>query len=158
MTGAIEQPPEPVWRGLWSWQVAAAIGASIFFWFSIQTPDRLPPAIDKAPATGIDATLSQPGVLDDIEKAAPMKLLKEGKNQEALAAATQLHAQKPYDVRALMVAGDVIATAGDKKLGIDLLRKSTFLCPQSRFVHLNYARYLAKTERYEEATSEYEKL
>ncbi len=157
MTGAINQPPEPIWKGLLSPHIALAVVAGIVFWFSIQSPDRLP-SPDKAPGAGVDASLSQPAVLDDIEKSEPMKLLKQGKNPEALAAANQLISEKPYDVRALMIAGDVIATAGDKAHGIDLLRKTTFLSPQSRYVRLNYARYLAKTERYEEATSQYEQL
>jgi predicted Zn-dependent protease len=155
VTGAINQPPEPLWKGLWSLQMGAAVIGSVFFWLTIQNSDRLP---DKVPSAGVDATLSQPAVLDDVEKSEPMKLLKQGKSQEALTAASQLMTQKPYDVRALMVAGDVISTAGDKGQGITLLRKSTFLCPQSRYVRLNYARYLAKTDRLEEATSQYEQL
>jgi tetratricopeptide (TPR) repeat protein len=156
VTGAINQPPEPLWKGLFSFQVAAAVAGSVFFWLTIQTPDRLP-ATNKLPPAG-DATLFQPAVLEDVEKSEPMKLLKQGKSQEALTAASQLMTQKPYDVRALMIAGDVIATAGDKGQGITLLRKSTYLCAESRYVRLNYARYLAKTDRLEEATSQYEQL
>ena len=133
----------------------SAILAATFFWLTIPNPGGSP--IAKV-GGAVDPTLAEPAVLDDVEKSEPMKLLKAGKTQEALTAANQLLNKNHFDVRALMIAGDVIVTAGDKAQGIILLRKSTFLSGQARYVCLNYARYWRKTERYEEATEQYELL
>ncbi len=158
MTGALSEQSDPVWKGIFSWQVGLVLIAFGVFWFTIIRPDNIGMVNDKGDPSMSDVTLCSLTVLDDVDNSEPMKLLRQGKRAEAVAAANNLLQSKPYDVRTLMVAGDVFAVAGNQPLGLALLLKSTYLCPQSRYVRLNYARYLARSEQLDDAIAQYELL
>jgi Tfp pilus assembly protein PilF len=153
--------PVPFWKGIISWQVPAAILAVAAFVFTIVNPDKVPAAgPGQADRAVRDLSLLSEGVLEDVNKTKAMTLLASGKNGAAIDQADKEVKAHPYTVRTLMVAGDVYCDApdADKTKGLAYLRKSVALCPQSRYVRINFARHLAKAKKFEEAIAQYELL
>jgi tetratricopeptide (TPR) repeat protein len=126
---------------------------------TIVNPDKVP-AVNgaKADKSSKDASLLNSAVMDDVSKTEPEKLLLAGKKDAAIAQGDKDIAVKPYDVRTLMSVGNVYCDVpdGDKNKGIAYLRKSVALCPQSRYVRLNFARHLVKAKKFDDAVVQYE--
>jgi predicted Zn-dependent protease len=158
VTSTLNERKEPLWMGIFSWQVGLAVFAVCVLWMTIIKPDNIQMVSDKSSFSGNDLSLCSLSILDDLDNAPAAKLLRDGKTEEAITAANQLLQQNPYDVRTLMIAGNVLSSTSDPGKGIALLRKSTYMCPQSRYVRLNYARYLVKEKMYDDAIVQYETL
>jgi len=144
---------DSIFSGLLSWQVAVALVGAVLFWFSIIRPDSVAMLGDRSDAGSLG--LCSVDLLEKINQSKPMQLLHKGQNDQALAAAKEALAKRPYDVLTVIVAGNVDCAEGKKDEGLALLRKSTFLCPQSRYVGLNYARGLAQVGNVNDAVDKY---
>lgn len=144
---------ESIFSGIFSWQVAVALVGSVLFYFSIIRPDSVAMLGDRSDASSLG--LCSVDLLEKINQSKPVQLLHKGQNDQALAAAKEALSKHPYDVLTVIVAGNVYCAEGKKDEGLALLRKSTFLCPQSRYVGLNYARGLAKTGEFGAADEKY---
>jgi predicted Zn-dependent protease len=109
-------------------------------------------------ATGADAgnSLATEGSINEIDQMPPMQLMREGKNDEAIAAARELVKHDQDNVKNLICAGDVLCeTKQTRKDGLAYLQKSTYSAPKERWVAINYARKLAANERVEQAIAQY---
>lgn len=152
---------EPIWKGLVSLPVGLAILAVAAYAFTIVNPDKVTAINSTQSDKSVkDVSLLADSVLEEVGKTEPEKLLSSGKNDQAIAEADKDVAAKPYDVRTLMSAGNVYCDVpdGDKAKGVMYLRKSIALCPQSRYVRLNFARHLVKAKRFDDAVTQYELL
>ncbi len=96
-------------------------------------------------------------ILKDVAEMSPNKLL-EVQDDTAKNAALSLLKDKPYDLKVLMCAGNVLCQTGEEAKGLALLKKSVYLAPESRYVRLNYARRLAAAKQYPEAIAQYQRL
>jgi tetratricopeptide (TPR) repeat protein len=105
-----------------------------------------------------DVSVNSMQILDSVASMEPSKLLAEGKTDEAIGEAKSEVKDRPYDIATLMSAGNVLAKVGDKQKGIELLKQSVALAPQSRYVALNYAARLAEIGKTDEAIQEYASL
>lgn len=154
------------WKGLLIPAVIAVICGAVFCVIIFQ-PQKASIVSAGRSATVSDLTLATPAVLDEVEAMDPMKLLREAQStnqstDEAVGAARHLIDKDNYNVRYLMCAGNVFTSIPDnaqlKEEGFGKLRLATQLCPESKFVRLNYARALVRAQRYEEAIVEYENV
>ncbi len=152
MAGEINRP-EPIWKGLFSVPVGVAILAACGFWFTTNNPDNLstqtPNQADKETNNRLNSEL----LFEDVAKTEAAKLFAAGKNSEAIQEANQELSKSPFDVVTLVACGNVLVQAGDKAQqaeGLKHLLKSIYLCPQSRYVRLNYARQLVHAKRFKE--------
>jgi predicted Zn-dependent protease len=144
---------DSIFSGIFSWQIAVALVGAVLFWFSIIRPDSVAMLGDRSDAASLG--LCSVDLLEKIKQSKPIQLLHKGQNDQAVVAAKEALAKHPYDVMTVIVAGNVDCAAGKKEEGLALLRKSTFLCPQSRYVGLNYARGLAGTGNTPDALDKY---
>jgi tetratricopeptide (TPR) repeat protein len=160
---------QPIWTAFVSWQMAILLVAVFVVWFTTAPGGILGIKLaslwmDKKQA--MDA--SSESILTDVDKMTPpgspqgpsiSEMFERGQTNAALQAARQLLNNNQYDVKTLMCAGNIFSQVPESSNeGFDLLRRSVQLAPQSRWVHLNYARKLAQAKRYEEAIPEYKKL
>jgi tetratricopeptide (TPR) repeat protein len=159
VTAAYEKN-EPIWKGFVSWQAGFAVLSLAGFLFTIINPDKVPSNAAPADRVVKDLNLVTEAVLEDVKNKAPMKLLTAGKNLDAIAAAEKQSKARPWDIKTMMVAGDVYCEApeGDKDKGLSLLKKSVAMCPESRYIRINYARHLAAANKLDEAVTQYELL
>lgn len=97
-------------------------------------------------------------VLTDVASMQPSILLNRGMVDESIVAAKQLLDARPYSVRNLLCAGNVFVKTGHNSEGLQLLKKSTYFAPESRYVRLNYARMLAIAGQEDQAVWQYESL
>lgn len=139
-----------------------AIVATAAFSFTIFNPEKAQ-LVDGTKNSAIrrnDASVYTSQILTDVNAMEPCKLLAEGKSDEAVGAAKGLYNENKYDVRTVMCAGNVLTQAegGDKGRGYELLKLSTYLAPESRYVHLNRAQKLEAGGKYNEAEEVYEIL
>ena len=144
-----------VW-GVLSWQAGLALVSTVLFFFSVIRPDSVAMSGDQNIPGSLGLCSVQ--LLEKINQAKAIQLLHKGKGDEALTTAKDALNKQPYDVLTVIVAGNVDVAVGNKDEGVALLRKSTFLCPQSRYVGLNYARGLETAGRHEEAVQVYFEL
>ena len=152
---------EPIWKGILSWQVGLALVAVALYFFTIVNPDKVPNQPTSPSDRSVeDLSLMTEPLLAEVSNSEPEKLLAGGKDKAAIAAADKDIKAKPYDVRTLMSAGNVYCDAPDANhdKGLQYLRKSVALCPQSRYVRLNFARHLARLRKTEDAIAQYELL
>jgi predicted Zn-dependent protease len=147
---------DSILSGIFSWQIAVALVGAVLFWFSIIRPDSVAMLGDRSDPASLG--LCSVDLLERINQSKPIQLLHNGKNDQALATARESLAKHPYDVLTVIVAGNVECAVGKKEEGIALLQKSTFLCPQSRYVGLNYARGLVTVGRNDGAVEKYYSL
>jgi len=160
---------QPIWTAFVSWQMAILLVAVFAVWFTTAPGGFLGEKLaglwtDKDQAM----EASSERLLADVDKMTPpgspqgpsiQDLLERGQTNDALQAARQRLRTNPYDLKTLMCAGNIFSQVPDSSNeGFELLRRSVQLAPQSRWVHLNYARKLAQAKRYEEAIPEYKKL
>jgi tetratricopeptide (TPR) repeat protein len=159
VTAAYEKN-EPIWKGFVSGQAGFAVLSLAGFLFTIINPDKVPSNAAPADRVVKDLNLVTEAVLEDVKNKAPMKLLTAGKNLDAIAAAEKQSKARPWDIKTMMVAGDVYCEApeGDKDKGLSLLKKSVAMCPESRYIRINYARHLAAANKLDEAVTQYELL
>lgn len=160
MTATLEQN-EPFWKGFVSWQAGFAALTLVGFLFTIVNPDSTP-SVGPGPTDRAvkDLNLLTESVLDDVKKKTPMKLLSEGSYDEALSSADKQLKARPWDVKTLMAVGDVYCEApkGNKDKGLVLLKKSVAMCPESRYIRINYARHLNAANKLDDAVTQYELL
>jgi Tfp pilus assembly protein PilF len=97
-------------------------------------------------------------LLDDVANMEPARLLAAGQVDEAIGEANKEMQEKPNDLETIMCVGNVLSEKGDKQRGIDLLKQTVVLAPNSRYVRINYARHLPLAGRVDEAAKEYEYL
>jgi predicted Zn-dependent protease len=159
VTAAYEKN-EPFWKGFVSWQAGFAVLSLVGFLFTIVNPDMVPSNAGPTNRVEKDLNLVTEAVLDDVKGTAPMKLLAEGNYNGAIAAADGQLKATPWDVKTMMVVGDVYCEApkGDKDKGLSLLKKSVAMCPESRYIRINYARHLTAANKLDEAVTQYELL
>ena len=160
MTAAYEKN-EPFWKGLLSWQAGFAVISLVGFLFTIVNPDKVPSTgPGSTDRVAKDLNLVSESVLDDVKKKAPMKLLAQGNYADAIAAADKQLKARPWDVKTLMAVGDVYCEApkGDKDKGLTILKKSVAMCPESRYIRINYARHLAAANKLDDSVAQYELL
>ncbi len=159
MTAAYEKN-EPFWKGFVSWQAGFAVLSLVGFLFTIVNPDKVPSNAGPTDRVVKDLNLVTGAVLEEVKKKTPIKLLAEGNYDAAIAAADKQSKARPWDVKTMMAAGDVYCEApkGDKEKGLNLLKKSVAMCPESRYIRINYARHLAQANKLDEAVTQYELL
>jgi predicted Zn-dependent protease len=160
---------QPIWTAFVSWQMAILLVAMFIVWFTTAPGGILGVKLanlwmDKNQAM----EASSESILTDVDKMTPLgapqgpsisEMFERGQTNAALQAARQLLRNNPYDLKTLMCAGNIFSQVPESSNeGFELLRRSVQLAPQSRWVHLNYARKLAQAKRYEEAIPEYKKL
>lgn len=139
-----------------------AIVATAAFSLTIFNPERAQ-LVDGSKNVAMrrnDAAVYTSKILDDVNQMEPCRLLSSGKPDEAVGAAKGLYNENKYDVRTAMCAGNVLTQAegGDKSRGYELLKLSTYLAPESRYVHLNRAQKLEAGGKLQEAAEVYETL
>ncbi len=159
---------EPAWKGLLSWGTLILVVFAGAFWFTIVKPEeiRMYPGEGLVPGTVANESemmdLFSQKVLTDVDQMEPSRLMREGQTDDAIGAARDLINKDKWNVRNLMCAGNVFAAAPKENAlneeGYNLLLTSTYLCPQSKYVRLNYARALGRGGRFEEATKQYDKV
>jgi len=160
VTAAYEKN-EPFWKGLLSWQAGFAVISLVGFLFTIVNPDKVPSTgPSSTDRVAKDLNLVSESVLDDVKKKAPMKLLAQGNYADAIAAADKQLKARPWDVKTLMAVGDVYCEApkGDKDKGLTILKKSVAMCPESRYIRINYASHLAAANELDDSVAQYELL
>lgn len=152
------------WQGCLSDQMLKTLGlafiAIVLFSSTVIRPDLM--SMIKGDSSDLksshDASVCTEQLLIEIDNMEPSKFLAQGKIDEAIGEAVQLLKEKPYDVKRVMCAGNILTKVGDKERGLQLLKKTPYLAPQSRYVRLNYARRLNEAKRYHEATEQYKIL
>ncbi len=159
---------EAAWKGLFSWATLILVICAGAFWFTIAKPAELRLYPDEGLFPGTVANtqealyLSSRKLLTDVYDMEPSRLLREGDVDGALGAARQLLDKDKWNVKNLMCAGNVFVDApkdrGETEEGFDLLKTSTYMCPGSTVVRLNYARALGRAGRIEEATRQYDQV
>jgi Flp pilus assembly protein TadD len=135
-----------------------ALIAIIAFALTLRRATNLP-TIPTALAPSKDSQKMYTAVLlDDVANMEPARLLAAGQIDEAIGEANKEMQEKPNDLETIMCVGNVLSEKGDKQRGIDLLKQTVVLAPNSRYVRLNYARHLPLAGRSDEAMKEYEFL
>lgn len=148
-----------VWTAVVVIAAAGAIGAFAFFTIKPDTMAMVERATSQSSAN--DASLFSESLLKQIADMPPSVALATGRQEDAISGAADLVKSKKYDVKSYMCAGNVYVMSNDTALqpkGYSLLRETVYLCPESRYVHLNFARQLVALNRLEEAGREYDKL
>jgi predicted Zn-dependent protease len=107
-----------------------------------------------------DKSLASEKVLSEVQKMPPYQMFNEGENAKALAAAKDLIAKKPDDIRTMLCAGEImIATGGkaDQNKGLEYLAKAVENAQYSRYIRYVYAMGLAHLKKDAEAIEQLEK-
>jgi predicted Zn-dependent protease len=148
----IAEISEEVLKGLATPQAVLAAVCVIAFWLTLVKAGS-----SGAPPTGgpNDLSLNSAQVLLDVQNMEPSKLAAEGNIDDAVSEAGRELNERPNDLRTVMCAGNMLSQYGDKEKGLQLLKKSLDLAPQSRYVRLNCARQLAACNRMEESIAQY---
>ncbi|HEY9679065.1 MAG TPA: hypothetical protein V6C76_13735 [Drouetiella sp.] len=160
---------ESAWKGLFSYCTLGLVVAATAFWLTISKPEEIRVIPTEGAVHGMSASdasnqiyLCSQQVLTDVEAMEPLQAMRDGDMDLAIGSARALIDKDKWNVKNLMCAGDVFVAApkdaGLQKEGYQDLQTAVHMVPASKWIRLNYARALARGERFEEAIEQYEKV